>query len=308
MACYHPKTAYYSREKTNKGTSRLVFRKSDGLADGLFSVKVPCNRCIGCRLNYADDWATRCMLHHAVHEDGIFLTLTYAPEHLPKDVSLNHRDFQLFFKRLRKKFGNGISYYMCGEYGEKYKRPHYHAIVFGLKIPDAEHFFTRGEHKVYTSDSILACWKKGHISFGSVTWQSARYVARYIAKKVYGDSALEHYSRVDSETGEVYQVKSEYCQSSRGADKVIGRVFYQRYKSDMYPSDFVTVAGVKRRIPRYFDKLLEKDDPALLKSVKRARKVKAQNASPDYTDERLAVKEKIKYLDFQKFVKELVDV
>ncbi len=29
---------------------------------------------------------------------------------------------------------------MCGEYGEMTKRPHYHAIVFNLPIPDLKYY------------------------------------------------------------------------------------------------------------------------------------------------------------------------
>ena len=37
-----------------------------------------------------------------MHTSNCFITLTYAPEHCPKDMSLNYEDFQLFMKRLRK--------------------------------------------------------------------------------------------------------------------------------------------------------------------------------------------------------------
>ena len=326
MPCYSPKGAYYSKKLTNKGLRKLVFDPRQAVGDGLVSIKIPCGRCIGCRLSYADDWATRCMLERSTSDEGVFLTLTYAPEHLPRDMSLNHKHFQAFMKRLRKRkyldkglkgtefefdymfdlCPNPVSFLMCGEYGDQFLRPHYHAVIFGINVPDLELLFTRGGHKVYTSEILKDVWGKGHVSIGSVTWQSARYVARYITKKVFGDSSKEHYSRICDQTGEVYQVKPEYSQSSRR--NVLGKKFYQSFASDMYPSDFVTIQGVKRRIPRYFDKLLAIDNPSLLESVKQARKVKARNASDDYTDERLAIKEELKYRDFEKFVRELPGV
>ena len=83
-----------------------------------------------------------------------FLTLTYADEHLPPNGSLVVADLQKFIKRLRKHYAkrnNGIKlrYYACGEYGDRYGRPHYHAIICGLSL--------RQEDK----DLVKLCWPFG---------------------------------------------------------------------------------------------------------------------------------------------------
>ena len=46
-------------------------------------------------------------------------------------------------KRLRFKFGSGIRYFQCGEYGEHYARPHHHAIIFGFVPLTCVYFLTR---------------------------------------------------------------------------------------------------------------------------------------------------------------------
>ena len=71
-----------------------------------------------------------------MHAQSAFITLTYADEYLPSDGKLKYLDFQLFMKRLRKYCGKEISFFMCGEYGEKTARPHYHACIFGYDFDD----------------------------------------------------------------------------------------------------------------------------------------------------------------------------
>ena len=79
-----------------------------------------------------------------MHTSNCFITLTYAPEHCPKDMSLNYEDFQLFMKRLRKRYtGKTIRFYMAGEYGESFDRPHYHACIFGFDFEDKKVFKER---------------------------------------------------------------------------------------------------------------------------------------------------------------------
>lgn len=94
---------------------------------------VPCGQCIACRLNKVRDWTLRIMHEAKFYKDNVFLTITYSPENLPADGSIHKEDLQLFLKRLRKALGEEkIRYFACGEYGEKYSRPHYHLIIFGI--------------------------------------------------------------------------------------------------------------------------------------------------------------------------------
>ena len=150
-----------------------------------------------------------------MHEENSFVTLTYSDEHLPDGGRLVLDDFQRFFKRLRKRVGVPVRYYHCGEYGETFGRPHYHACIFGYGFPDRVLWSYSNGQPLYSSKELSDLWPYGHALIGEVTFDSAAYVARYIMKKVNGDRADEHYRRVDLDTGEIYQLPPEYTTMSR---------------------------------------------------------------------------------------------
>lgn len=58
-------------------------------------------------------------------KNASFVTLTYDNDSLPGDSGLHKEDFQRFMKRLRKYSGYDLKYFACGEYGGRFKRPHY---------------------------------------------------------------------------------------------------------------------------------------------------------------------------------------
>ena len=97
MACYKPLTAYQCADRS------IIWRELPG-ADVVRTLQLPCGQCVGCRLERSRQWAIRCMHEAQMHTSKCFITLTYAPEHCPKDMSLNYEDFQLFMKRLRKRY------------------------------------------------------------------------------------------------------------------------------------------------------------------------------------------------------------
>ena len=125
-------------------------------------------------------------------DEACFVTLTYDDEHNPR--RLEKSDLQNFFKRLRKHLNFKIRYYACGEYGEKTKRPHYHAVIFGLSEVQAS-FFCR------------KAWTSGFVYVGSFTPDSASYVAGYVCKK------LDETQPIDWNTGEL--MTKEYSTMSR---------------------------------------------------------------------------------------------
>ena len=92
--------AYRGRTRSQNGKFPIVFTPKDGYYD--MPIQVPCGQCAGRRLDQSKQWALRCVHEAQVHDENCFITLTYNNENLPKDGSLNKRDFQLFMKRLIK--------------------------------------------------------------------------------------------------------------------------------------------------------------------------------------------------------------
>ena len=160
-------------------------------------VKIPCRKCPGCIINKANDWAVRSTIEASAWKKNCFLTLTYAPEHLPKNRNLVKRDMQLFWKRLRKctegdeewvwknRREKPIRFFYCGEYGPKTLRPHYHAGVFNFWPTDAKPFnISKHGDQYYTSETLNRIWGNGYVIIGRLDYESAAYIARYTMKKL----------------------------------------------------------------------------------------------------------------------------
>lgn len=199
------------------------------------------------------------------------VTLTFDDDHLPYPPTLDVRDWQLFAKRVRKRLGP-FRYYHCGEYGEKYGRPHYHGLLFGLDFPDKFRIQdSPSGARQWQSVLLDKCWQnQGRCTLGSVTFESAAYVAGYIQKKVTGARAKEHYTRVDPETGELFEIAPEYATMSRG--KGIGASWLEKYGDEVYPSDEVIARGVPCKPPRYYDKKHAEADPEAFEALRRERR------------------------------------
>ena len=239
-----------------------------------------------------------------MHKHNSFITLTFSPEALEQrdsPWSLNVRDFQTFMKRLRKKHNKKIRFFHSGEYGEKNKRPHYHALLFGHDFPDRRLFRERDGIKLYTSNELQELWPFGFSTIGELTFQSAAYTARYIMKKINGDSAESHYQTTD-QYGEIHNIIPEYCTMSRMPG--IGHDWLKKYKTDVYPNDYVIVNGHEIKPPRYYDSLL---DPEELEAIKLARQKAMDDPITDYDDrmDRLFVQEECKIRKLETLVRDL---
>ena len=191
MPCYHPLQAEFRILPSGKkelmfrsyGTERAIKAFESGVPHDFSSiVRLPCGRCMGCKLERARQWAMRCMHEASLYDKNCFLTLTYADNKLPSDRSVNRRHVQLFLKRLRRAYPKAvIRYFGCGEYGERLGRPHYHLCVFGFDFPDKLLHTISGGHKLYRSASLEALWGFGHCLIGDLTFESAGYVARNVS-------------------------------------------------------------------------------------------------------------------------------
>lgn len=253
MPCFYPIRGYRSNSPNENGRYPVVFNFKAGLADRPFSI--PCGQCIGCRIERSRSWAIRCVHEASLYESNCFITLTYSDEFLSADRNLLVEDTQLFWKRLRKKFGKGIRYFMCGEYGERFGRPHYHACVFNFDFPDK--VFKRVNaigDRIYSSDSLQKIWGMGDCEIGAVSYASAAYVARYVLKKITGPDAEQAYWFVDDD-GVCHDRRSEFVTMSRRPG--IGRGWLDRYTTDVFPRGYLIHEGKRHRVPRFYDGLFE---------------------------------------------------
>lgn len=231
----------------------------------------------------------RCVHEASLHADNCFVTLTYSPERLPRSGSLDPDHLELFWKRLRRKVGK-LRYYAIGEYGEQTGRPHYHALIFGYDFPDKVHYSrNRDGLSIWTSELLDERWGQGECKIGSLTPQSAGYTCRYAMKKITGDQAKRHYERIDPATGEIFSLVPEFSRMSRNPGIAYG--WYEKFKSDVFPSDFCISEGHKLRVPAYYDKQLSEEDLALIKSFRRTN---ARARSADATPTRLRVRAEVK--------------
>lgn len=282
MSCFHPVKAF---SLASGGISFV--EKGDIRGD----IKVPCGRCVGCRIDRARDWTLR-ILHETKLHQGVnchFLTLTYDDQHLPNPPSLTYEHFVAFCKATRRARGP-FRFFMCGEYGEIGRRPHYHAIVFGLVLDDLYRFGGSDKLPTFRSATLDRTWGRGFVLVGSVTAQSANYVARYSLKKITGDPAELHYRWSDPATGEQHQLEPEFCQMSRRPG--IGALWYNRFHTDFHVHDFAIKDGGKTTIPRFYDKLAAKQGYDV-EELKQYRQIKAQLKAEHNTPERLAVRETV---------------
>lgn len=296
MQCFYPLSAW----QTHSGDIHFYPKGSEGKAprDSNYrrELVLPCGQCIGCRVSRSSDWATRCMHESSLHDENSFLTLTYDDDHLPHQGQLVYPHFQDFMKRLRYRVGKPLRFYMCGEYGENFDRPHFHAILFGHAFYDDRLLLKRTDSgSLYSSAFLDSVWKFGMCSVGDVTFDSAAYVARYVVKKVTGKNADEHYTRVDGMTGEVYQKVPEFSRMSL-QNGGIGAGWLDKFSSDVINSGAVMNYNVARSVPRYYTRMLEErsDYARDLLDLTRAERGKLRAIEPNSNSyERMRVREEV---------------
>ncbi len=292
MSCFSPLQAWKARKINPSGKRGVVFKSHDGFVD--LELLVPCGTCVGCLLDRSREWAVRCVHESKMFDSNCFLTLTYDEKHLPKDGSIRKSDLRNFWKEFRREIGK-VRYFACGEYGEKFSRPHYHAILFGHEFSDQVVAGKSGEHQLFTSRTLDRVWKKGLCWIGACTFDSAAYVARYVVKKKFGPAAVDYYS------GRV----PEFVVMSLKPG--IGARWFEKFRSDVFGRglkgqviDEVIVNGKRMRPPKYYMKLLEKVDPSLAAFIKARRMCVPEGVVADRTSSRLAVREEVQHkkMDF----------
>lgn len=158
---------------------------------------LPCGKCPECLKKKQSGYMCRCIEEAKKRGNIWFITLTYSDEHLPyidEEPSLCREDIKKWKREVRRDYlkKNGVkfpefSFLLCGEYGPRTHRPHYHGFLCGL---DRYHAMLLSQ---YWQDNF------GFTVFKSIPFTSkdascvARYVAKYCVKpeglKVFSDKA-----------------------------------------------------------------------------------------------------------------------
>lgn len=357
MTCFHPIPAFYPVEPDEQGKRYLKFGRNryiEGCKSGdyvwmsghyndLFSkgskyfdapydfpiylgknyeingfnIKVPCGKCIGCRLDYSRMWATRSANEAYSHgyDNCAFLTLTFNDDMLARrsnPFSLNRTAFQSWIKRLRKavksEYNKEFRIMACGEYGAKHHRPHYHMIVYGFNFPDSKVWKYRrvhGKDVLYKRSEFLEkVWSPAHSNesygfsvIGDVNFESSAYVARYVTKKLFGKYAEKVYK--DKE--------QEFLTTSRMPG--LGYGYLVQFYKQIFDLGYIMLGnGHKVPIPRYYiNKLQEIDEEkyneySIVNWNKRIDNLFKKDLNS--TQERLLVREELKKMNVDRLIRE----
>lgn len=240
-----------------------------GIKDGLREIKLPCGKCPECQKDYYTMWATRGAKELSQWDSSVFITLTYNDENLPADKSLNKKHVQDFIKRVKKHFRsskeNPIRQIYCGEYGTQTLRPHYHVILFNVDFVDKEkHYFSNSGHQVFRSATLERLWKKGNAEFGFAEPSSIAYLFKYILKK---KTRKEKRQPLTLELSDgCYDVEHEFIEASRNPG--IGAFLRG---SESVKKGYVSVNGVKKKLPKYYLEDLKKHSPDVYEKISNDR-------------------------------------
>lgn len=209
-------------------------------------------------------------------------------------------------KRLRKALGRKVRFLMCGEYGDQFGRPHYHYIIFGEAFhADRElHSRSGSGELLYSSELLSKAWGLGLALVSDFSYATADYVARYTTKKITGKAAADYYRRdlIDPLTGEVRTVTVEQPFLLMSRAPGIGSRWFDEFKADAFPSDFVVHQGVKRPVPSFYKKRLSESE---LLRVNWKRAEAGRKHADNNTEERLDVRHESQFLRATRLKREL---
>lgn len=353
MTCFHPRKAW--QRLGPDGKKVLSFREypPNPFKYKWEKIQVPCRQCKGCRYDRAVSIGIRSFHESQAYNHNCFITLTVAPKWIETvfpDGSLRKEPFVLFAKRLRKFISQSkdpevismitcidkpvwynrgkwnrdlIRFLWCAEYGDKNKRPHYHACVYNFDFPDKKKAEMRNGIQYYSSKILDSLWSDpetkesyGMARIGELNMASSVYLGKYCSKRInFSPKKLERafdgmLNDKDKKTFDIYCdryfhpdtgviLNPEFVVFPRGFG--LGRMFYEKHKSDFYhPIEEDSCVHILRngkaqsyKVPEYYDKLYSVQDPSGFERVKNGRVERARAHSQDNTPERLAVREEL---------------
>lgn len=196
---------------------------------------IPCRKCQACVIAKKKEWADRLIIESTYWPYKYFVSMTYAPENLPEDLSLRPQDMIDWKKRLGYYFGRVPQLYYCGEYGDKGDLPHYHAIVFC----DKDGF-----------EQILKSWTLGRISVDKCTAERCAYCTGYCTEK------LDKPERTDGRHPEFHGASRKPPLGYRLLYEILEKMaiddgFRERILRHVYPPYSVSIGGKNIRLPPY---------------------------------------------------------
>lgn len=284
-----PPQIYYDMKK-------IRFKEVKGWKE----IKIPCNRCLGCKLDLASDWATRICMEAKEWKNNCFVTLTYNNKNLPINElgqqTLIKEHLSKFLKNLRNETKGSetwihpiknieekpIRFFGCGEYGTKFLRPHLHLALFNYKPKDLKLYKpNKYGDPIYMSKTIQDIWGKGFVTVEDLNYTTANYIARYVQKKaglkpnkLILTGEIEEKEKIDERNGQpfIHIIKKrekqkfikqpEFILMSRGAG--LGLVNWLKHKDEIIQSCGIWVKEQDtlklKHIPRYFKKLMNRED------------------------------------------------
>lgn len=270
MACAAPIRAYKA------STGRLVFFTTKDWqyhVEPYTGLQVPCGTCILCREEQSRQAAVRITHEATCHTENAFITPTYDEANIPPYGSLRYDDLTKFLKRLRKTYGP-LRYYAVGEYGDKSLRPHYHICIFGHAFIENRVIVQREPHLMWEQAALTKCWGLGRVRVGALTFETARYTASYVTKKL---RSKQRYVRIDEESGELIAVEQPRAFMSDN----LGKDWWIQYGHQLEDRDYVIINGQKQKPPRAYDRWLGEIKPQAVQKIKSVREEKAKAQSPE---------------------------
>lgn len=213
---------------------------------------VPCGKCHKCKRARQNDWVFRLEQEQKNSVSSCFATLTYEnpPLSFNGHQTLEPNDLKLFWKRLRKYISvyhseyPSLKYYAVGEYGTKFLRPHYHAIIYNLP------------HKlIQNNEKFTKIWGSGYCDIAGASGASMRYTCGYIMQSTWepsqdDDDRSPQFSRMSQGLGRDY----------------ITDATLRYHKENLLPV-VTKPGGIIQRLPRYLkEKIFTKPELAIMRS------------------------------------------
>lgn len=165
-------------------------------------ILVPCGRCEECLIKYQNSWLFRMVEEFGNHSCASFLTLTYADENIPYYVDTETgekfntvyvKHVQDLFKRFRiwwqREYGEKckLVYFCTSEYGPRTLRPHYHLIIWGLRVRDLYHLINDWESRFgFVRARNIKYHQTDH-------YKTAKYVSKYCSKGMFENPLVKQH-------------------------------------------------------------------------------------------------------------------